>query len=412
MDEKSSLLNQLRIERKDISPSPPRRKLWWLLGAALVVSIALGIGFTVFATRGVPVRAVAVVAAPVTGSSASNSILDATGYVVARRQATVSAKITGKVIEVLIEEGQRVAQNQIVARLDDTNARAALDQARAQVQQAQANRAAAQLALDNQRPLFERSQKLVQSHIISADAFDNAKIAYDGALSNANVANESLKVAQAVLQSAQVNADDTVVRAPFAGVITVKAAQPGEIISPMSAGGGFTRTGIGTIVDMDSLEVEVDVNESFIGRVRAEQPATITLNAYPDWAIPARLIAVVPTADRAKATVKVRVGFAVKDPRILPEMGAHVSFLSAAPAVAGEAQRPGVIVPTAAVRTDGDKGTVFVIRADTVEKRAVRLGARRSEGFIVLSGLSAGERLAIGDFAALSDGSRIHITDE
>jgi len=253
---------------------------------------------------------------------------------------------------------------------------------------------------------------LVESHIISQEAFDNAKITYDTALSNANVAREAVRVAQSSLHAAQVDADDTIVRAPFAGVITVKAAQPGEIISPMSAGGGFTRTGIGTIVDMDSLEVEVDVNESFIGRVHADQPAAITLNAYPDWQIPARLIAVIPTADRAKATVKVRVGFAVKDARILPEMGAHVSFLSAPVTNAsGQAQAQGVLVPSAAVAAEGERGTVFIIRDDSVEKRAVRLGARRGDSTIVLSGVSAGERLAIGDMNALRDGGKIRVIE-
>jgi multidrug efflux pump subunit AcrA (membrane-fusion protein) len=205
------------------------------------------------------------------------------------------------------------------------------------------------------------------------------------------------------------------VRAPFAGIVTVKAAQEGEMVSPVSAGGGFTRTGIGTIVDMASLEVEVDVSENFIHRVATQQPATITLNAYPDWSIPARVIAIIPTADRAKATVKVRVGFEVGDPRILPEMGARVAFHdskesrgSAAPR--SVAQQP-VLVPNESVQVDGDRGVVFVVADGGVERRTVRLGAQNAAGRVVLAGLQAGTRLARGDLTLLADGSRVRVEE-
>jgi RND family efflux transporter MFP subunit len=203
------------------------------------------------------------------------------------------------------------------------------------------------------------------------------------------------------------------VRAPFSGVVTVKAAQAGEIVSPQSAGGGFTRTGIGTIVDMESLEVEVDVSENFINRVRPAQPATIKLNAYPDWEIPAEVVAVIPTADRSKATVKVRVGFKQKDERVLPEMGARVSFLSTpdvAPAgSAPVAAQQAVIVPNDAVQANGDNGTVFIINEDTVERRVVRLGSRTSEGQLVLSGISPGTRVVTGNLDALTDGAKVYV---
>jgi RND family efflux transporter MFP subunit len=203
------------------------------------------------------------------------------------------------------------------------------------------------------------------------------------------------------------------VRAPFAGVVTVKAAQAGEMVSPVSAGGGFTRTGIGTIVDMDSLEVEVDVSESFINRVKPGQPATIKLNAYPDWEIPAEVIAVVPTADRSKATVKVRVGFKERDARVLPEMGARVSFL-ADPAKASPDAAPSSkawVVPADAIEVSGDTGTVFILNGNTVERRVVRVGARSAEGQVVLSGLSEGDRLAIGDRSLLADGAQVQIQE-
>jgi RND family efflux transporter MFP subunit len=221
-------------------------------------------------------------------------------------------------------------------------------------------------------------------------------------------------VSRSAVAMAQRAQDDMTVRAPFAGVVTVKAAQAGEMVSPVSAGGGFTRTGIGTIVDMDSLEVEVDVSESFINRVKPGQPATIKLNAYPDWEIPAAVIAVVPTADRSKATVKVRVGFKERDARVLPEMGARVSFL-ADPAKAASSDAAPVskawVVPTDAIETSGDTGTVFILKDNTVERRVVRIGARSAEGQVVLSGLSEGDRLAIGDRSALADGTKVQIQE-
>jgi RND family efflux transporter MFP subunit len=214
---------------------------------------------------------------------------------------------------------------------------------------------------------------------------------------------------------AQREEEDTIVHAPFTGVVTTKNAQPGEIVSPLSAGGGFTRTGICTLVDMDSLEVEVDVSENFISRVHAGEPAILKLNAYPDWQIPAYVIAVIPTADRSKATVKVRVGFKSRDPRILPEMGARVSFMSSENKSGATPAAGGVVIPAEAVvpgaQSGADTGAVFVIHGDTVERRVVRLGARSADGQVVLSGLSAGERVALGDFSKLKDGARVKIAE-
>jgi RND family efflux transporter MFP subunit len=265
-------------------------------------------------------------------TSAGTTALDASGYVVAQRQATVSAKALGRVIDLRIEDGQRVKEGEIVARLDDTNTRAMLVAAQAQLAQTQASLDAAKVAVADAGPMFERNQKQRAAAVISAQDFDNFKAAYNNLQSDLVVKQRMMEVAQAQVEVAMRNEEDMTVRAPFDGVITVKVAQKGEIVSPMSAGGGFARTGIGTIVDMDSLEVEVDVSENFINRVRVGQPATVRLNAYPDWSIPGSVKAIIPTADRSKATVKVRVGFAEKDPRILPEMGARVSFLNQAPA--------------------------------------------------------------------------------
>jgi RND family efflux transporter MFP subunit len=334
--DQAALLEQLKIRRDEPAARPRARR-----AASVVAVAAVGVAAAAFAAVrfvGAPAEqaqsgvaaaeAPAPPARPYSAAAPVASILDASGYVVARRQATVSSKITGKVVAVLIEEGQRVEAGEVIARLDDANVRAQVAQAAAQVEQQRANRAAARVALDNATPTFARQQAQFAASFISAQTFDEAKARYDAAQAALDVAEHSLEVAEASLAVMQRNLDDTVVRAPFGGIVTVKAAQEGEMVSPVSAGGGFTRTGIGTIVDMDSLEVEVDVSESFISRVKAGQPVAITLNAYPDQRMPGRVVAIIPTADRAKATVKVRVGFEQGDADVLPEMGARVGFLS------------------------------------------------------------------------------------
>jgi RND family efflux transporter MFP subunit len=412
---KTVLLNQLRIERADRTDSPRdptvrgRSRLWWVSGTVVAGAVAAtAIWFLGFAREGVSVRAVVAQPAAVSGtSSTGGSLLDATGYVVALREATVSGKSIYKVNEVLVQEGQPVKQGQVMARLDDTNARAALEQSKAQVKQLEATLAAARLAADDARPIFFRSQKQVAGGLISQDTFDAAKANHDAIEAAVAVAEENLAVARANVEVNQRYEDDTVIKAPFDGVVTVKTAQPGEIVSPQFSGGG----GIAKIVDMDSLEVDVDVSENYIHRVRPQQPATITLNAYPEWRIPAEVIAVIPTADRAKATVKVRIGFKVKDPRIVPEMGAHVSFLENAPQSRSESRptTPGVIVPPEAIQASGETGIAFVIVGDRLERRIVKLGARTSDDQTILSGIQPGATLAAGELDKLRDGLRVHV---
>ena len=285
VDDRSSLLDQLRLERPAAAEHARRSWVGWLI-AAVVVLVAVGAGVWWYAMpRGIPIRVATAEPAPGDVSTQAGSILDASGYVVPRRLATVSSKITGRVVELAIEEGQRVERDQVIARLDDRNAKAAATQAQAEVEQAKANLAAARAAFDNAVPTFHRNEVQFRQAFISAQDFDAAKSTYDSARAGVEVAARGVDVAEARLAVAKRNLDDTIVRAPFAGVVTVKAAQEGEMVSPVSAGGGFTRTGIGTIVDMSSLEVEVDVSESFINRVRVGQPVTVKLNAYPDWDI-------------------------------------------------------------------------------------------------------------------------------
>jgi len=413
LDDKTSLIEQLRIDR----PAEAEPATWpkWAAIAVAVLAIA-GVATWLLLPRGIPVRAATVELAPAEAAAGPGTILDASGYVVARRQATVSSKITGKVVQVSIEEGKRVARGDIIARLDDTNARAALDQARAARAQAEANLTAAQVAFDNAGPTFRRNEQQLEKAVISQQTFDTAKAAYDAARTGLDVAKRAVEVARSAVSYAERNLDDTIVRAPFAGIVTVKAAQEGEMVSPISAGGGYTRTGVGTIVDMESLEIEVDVSENFINRVHPDQAVTARLNAYPDWAIPAHVIAIIPTADRAKATVKVRVGFDARDERILPEMGVRVAFLDTPTSARTESASPAgsqraFVVPADAVQASGDTGVVFVLNDNRVERRAVRLGARVANGQIVLSGVSAGVRVAAGDLSQLADGARVRVAN-
>src|ERR1700753_898387 len=305
--DRTALLNQLRIDRSE-PPSSGGPGKWWALGLAVIVIAATSVWYLMRPTGVLITTAVAqALTSGSSGASGAASLLDASGYIVARRRATVSAKVTGKVLKVMLEEGERVEAGEVIVLLDDSNWKAALAQSKAQLQQSEASVASAQTAYDDAQPIFERSEKQKAAAVISAQSFDESHAQFNVAHNNLLVAQRGLEAARAGVEVAQRNLDDTIIRAPFAGVVTEKAAQPGEMGAPISAGGGCTRPGIGPIVDMDSLEVEVDVSENFINRVRPHQPVTIKLNAYPDWDIPGSVIATLPTADRAKATVKVRI---------------------------------------------------------------------------------------------------------
>ncbi len=413
--DRAALLNQLRIDRSEPPPSGGSAK-WWATAIAVILIGATAIWYLMRPTGVLITTAVAQsVAAGGSAAASGTSLLDASGYIVARRRATVSSKVTGKVVKVMLEEGQRVEAGQVIALLDDANWRATLAQSKAQLDQAEANVASTQTAFDDAKPIFERAEKQKVAAVISAQSFDESRAQYDVAHHNLLIAQRGLAAARAGVEVAQHNLEDTVIRAPFAGIVTEKTAQPGEMVSPISAGGGFTRTGIGTIVDMDSLEVEVDVSENFINRVRPQQPVTIKLNAYPDWDIPGSVIATIPTADRAKATVKVRIAIKPRDPRIIPEMGARVAFLSDnEPAAVGgsggeKSPAPGVLIPADAITTSGNASIVFVVHGATVERRAVRLGGKTTAGQVVTAGLEAGNTVALGDLSKLSDGARVRI---
>jgi RND family efflux transporter MFP subunit len=399
----SELLKELRIDR---GSRPPRSRRRWLL-IALAAILVVGAGTWLALERLVP-PTVRVVAARAAASDAAGSVLDASGYVTARRQATVSAKITGKVTEVTIEEGMRVEEGAVLARLDDTEAKAQLALTRAQLAVASSQEGEIRALLQQAENDYTRSQELYNRQLVSAQAIDAARAQRDTLRARLVANTEQVRAARESVAVAEVQLANTVIRAPFSGVVVTKSAQPGEMISPISAGGGFTRTGIGTIVDMDSLEIQVDVNESFINRVAADQPVEATLNAYPDWKIPGAVIAIIPTADRSKATVKVRIGIRSKDPRIVPDMGVRVAFLDPRPATPVRAA-PGVLVPADAVRAEGSEGVVFVVADGKAARRAVTLGKTVGTEREVLTGVKAGERVVVSPPPSLADGAAVRV---
>lgn len=395
--DKSEILQQLKINREE--PQPPARWPWILLGLAL-----LGAG-TWWILGGHGAKPLLVKTALVLAQAPANaSILDATGYVVARRQATVSAKITGKIAEVYIEEGQKVAEGQVLARLDPTDANAQVELAKSQLDAARAQLNDFQILLAQAQREVTRQDELVTRKLASAQAGEQARSAADSLTARLASQRVQIVVAEMSLQVATVNKENTIVKAPFAGVVVAKNAQPGEVVSPLSAG-GFTRTGIGTLVDMDSLEIEVDVNESFIGRVQAGQPVEARLNAYPDWVIPAEVIAIIPTADRSKATVKVRIALKLKDPRIVPEMGVRVAFLNDKPTVS--AAPVGVQVPVSAIARQEGESAVYVLADGVVHRRAVKLGQTAGDSQQILEGLKGGERVVLEPPPGLRDGEKL-----
>jgi RND family efflux transporter MFP subunit len=342
------------------------------------------------------------------GGGAAVTVLNASGYVTARRQATVSAKFTGRVTEVLIEEGMDVEEGQVLARLDDSNLRPALALAEAQLTSARRGVDETRALLTEAVANYERTQQLVERELASAAELDRSR-----ALARSLEAQLERKQADVEVAGRQVDIflqqiEDSVIRAPFAGIIVAKNAQPGEMISPVSAGGGFTRTGIGTIVDMASLEIEIDVNEAYINRVAAGQPVVATLDAYPEWKIPCHVIAIIPTADRERATVEVRVGFDELDPRILPDMGVKVAFQdSVVASPAGAPDAVGLAVPEAAVRHEQGRDYVYRVRDGLAERRAVGVGGARNGDVLVQSGLLPGDTVIIEAPPELTDGAAV-----
>jgi RND family efflux transporter MFP subunit len=400
-------LDSLRIER---SPEPARRSQpgiykWFVAGVLILALVAAA--YALLRDNAIEVDMVTATAAA-SGGSGGGAVLNASGYVVARRQATVSAKVTGKVDEVLIEEGMEVKEGQPLARLDDTTTRPLFELAERQLDAANKNLQEVQVRLAEAERNLRRSQQLRADKLVSEQALDAAEAEVGALRARLEALRSEVKVAQGSVRVRAQELADLEVRAPFDGVVVSKDAQPGEMVSPISAGGGFTRTGIATIVDMDSREIEVDVNEAFINRVKAGQKTEAVLDAYQDWTIPSHVINIVPTADRQKATVRVRIGFDELDPRILPDMGVKVSFMDdRAREPATTATRPAVRVPAEAIMKEGDTTFVWRVNDGSVERVAVRTGGQRNGQIEVLSGINAGDVLVGKPVDGLVEGAPV-----
>ena len=399
------LLHELRIDRAQRDDDGSRLRWPWIVGAMIVVLIVAG-AVAAIALRG-HAATVETSTAVAAASSSDAAVLQATGYVVARRQATISAQIIGTLTQVSVDEGAHVRQGQILARLDPTAYQAQLDSTKAQYAAAQAGVIKARAILQQDRANAARMNAVVaRGYVSKQDAQQaNTLVATDKA--GLDVAIKQAQAAKDQVQAAKVNLDFSIIRAPFDGVVTDKAAEVGEIVSPYTAGGGGIAGGLATIVDMNSLEVDVDVNEAYISRVVPGMPVEAVLDAYPDWKIPAHVIAIIPSADKSKATVKVRIALDQKDPRIIPQMGVRVSFLEKKDA--NRKPLPGVLVPKSAIVQRDGKDVVFVVKDGRAERTAVTTGADFSDLKQVTQGLSAGAEVVTTPSAGLKDGEKVRV---
>jgi RND family efflux transporter MFP subunit len=400
-------LGSLRISEGQRKNSKTGKRLGL---AAFGLLFIAAIAVVAFAFRNQkPEVEVATAQKPATGPA---GVLNASGYVTPRRRATIAAKITGRVTGVFFDEGTPVHAGQLLATLDDSDVKRALDAAQADRDAAQAAIADYEVQLRNAEILLRRAEALQQAGVQTQEALDNARTAADSLRAKIALARQQVNASEARIRAAQQAVDNCTIRAPFAGIVVSKDAQVGEMVSPISAGGGFTRTGIATIVDMNSNEIEVDVNEAYIARVAPGQSVTAVLDAYPDWQIPSKVRTVIPTADRQKATVKVRISFLKLDPRILPDMGIKVTFLEEAPAKKKDAKdtvAPVALIPQGALRDAGGKKIVFLVVGDHIERRAVTPGSTRGNDAEIMAGLAAGDTVVVKGPVNLKDGQTIEI---
>jgi RND family efflux transporter MFP subunit len=397
-------LSDLKIDRVAKTGDGGNRRLLLIIATVLVTLVVIAI--LVVGGRSAPEVEVAV-ARPAAAGGAT-TVLNASGYVEPRRKATVSSKITGKVIEVLVDEGMVVEEGQVLARLDDSDARRRYEAVRAERDVARAGIDELEVDLADAERTLRRVQDLRDQGVASIQDLDSATTAEEALRAKLRVARSSLGAAEAQVAVSAQDLENYTVRAPFAGIAVSKDAQPGEMVSPVSAGGGFTRTGISTIVDMTSLEIEVDVNESHIAKVYPGQPADAVLDAYPDWHIPATVRTVIPTADRQKATVKVRLTFDALDPKILPDMGVKVAFqetvdeeISAAGAQA--------LIPQAAVFERDGQSYVFVIDGTILDRRAVSTGRSVGSDIEITAGVTTGETIVVSGPEDLAGGDSVRV---
>ena len=385
-------------------------KFLGIFAAIVGAIVVLGGGLLALRSRKPQVE---VTTARAAGGSEEVTALNASGYITPRRRATVAAKITGRVTGVFFDEGDNVKENQLLATLDDSDVQKALASAKADRDSAAAQIADLQVQLKLAQIQLKRAQDLFEAKVQTQEAVDNAVASVDSLKAKIALVKQQVAGSEARIAEAQQAVDNCTIKAPFAGRIVSKDAQVGEMVSPISAGGGFTRTGIATIVDMKSNEIEVDVNESYIAKVKDNQRVEARLDAYPDdkdkYAAHVRTI--IPSADRQKATVKVRISIDKLDSKVLPDMGVKVAFLEDAPAKKKDpnAVVAKAIIPQSAVRKDGGSSYVLLVKNGALERRGVTLGTERGTDVDVLAGVNAGDTLVVKGPEDLKDGQAVEI---
>lgn len=400
-------LGSLRIHDSHRSGGKTGKRVGYASAALGVIVLLAGLAFA-FRNQ---TPTVEVVTAQKPEAGGRSAILNASGYVTPRRRATIAAKITGRVTGVFFDEGTHVHAGQLLATLDDSDVKKALDSAKADRDSSQAAIADFQVQLKFSQIELHRAEQLQQAGVQTQEQLDTASTNVDSLKAKINLAKQQVQGSEMRIREAQQAVDNCVINAPYDGIVVSKDAQVGEMVSPNSAGGGFTRTGIATIVDMNSNEIEVDVNESYIARVKDKQKVTAILDAYPNWEIPSHVRTVIPTADRQKATVKVRISFDKLDPRILPDMGIKVTFLSDEPVKKSDAAAPVVaaLLPNDAVHDENGKKIVFMVKNGKLERRAVAIGNSKGDQTEIMSGLVAGDIVVLRGPANLQDGLAVQI---
>jgi len=406
-------LSKLRINRDDPPPAVKRalgRVLWLTGAAALIIAVVV-----IVARGGSAVPAQVVTVTPSGGEGTANRggggavAVVANGYVVARTKAAVSAKIPGRLAQLNVSEGSNVQKGDILARLDNADYAAAVGQAEAGLASAKATLIEAQSDRDQMQRDYVRVRDIhaQNPNLVSPQDVENADSRARQAEARFGAQSARVDAAAAALRVAQANLENTYIRAPFSGTVLRKEAEVGEVVAP-SVGGGLTRGAVVTMADLATLEVEVDVNEAYIARVQNGQQARITLDAYPDTAFRGAVRQIIPTADRQRATVQVKVSILDRDGRILTEMGAKVEFLGAASSQQATA-RPRVIVPADAVRSENGRDVVWIVRDGRLQRRDVDAGPVSGNFREIRSGLSGGEQLLVGGIETPKEGQRVKV---
>jgi HlyD family secretion protein len=397
MNSTKSLLSDLRIEGK-----ARRTKRSFPIRFVLVLFLAAAGAFVWWRTQiWAPEVRTAIATVSDTGPK---TVLNASGYVVARRAANCGAKVTGRVVDLSFEEGVRVKEGDVLARLDDSDALTSLNLAKAQLAVARSAIEQIKVQSDLAERTLVRETALAQTKVETDLGFDQAKANAAGLKAQLKLQEAQIVSAQRQVEVLQAQEDDYTIRAAFSGVVTSKDAQPGEMISPLATPGGFNRTGLCTIVDPNSLEIEVEVNEGHLNKVTPGQPVVATLDAYPDWPIQATVFTIIPTADRNKGTVKVRIKFNSRDPRILNQLEVRVAFLEPPQ---NTPRRPGVLIPRLALQDKGPDQFVWIVKDGHAQRQTITVADYVGDQVLVSAGLKGGEAVVVDNHADLSEGERI-----